>query len=228
MINLSKEVIQEENLQERVNHRFRVLKEIYDLPEELTRWEAVRFLHRRAQSREQLKLDYRIICEKLRKKFPLEMSRTPAEDRFVEYFRKHWRIHLYPQTWIGNFCLDWFTPALAERLEREDGEGRFKGVAIEVDGAIHNVTSKMKIDSFKEQGLNDLKIGLWRFTNYHVFSKSGLPTKLSLGNAYVRLCSHDRKRLWSRIYLLTIIYHGDDDVLKTYFPRLFVGEVNHA
>ncbi len=195
MINLSKEVIQEENLQERVNHRFRVLKEIYGLPEELSRWEAVRFLHRRAQNREQLKLDYRIICEKLRKKFPLEMSRTPA---------------------------------LAERLEREDGEGRFKGVAIEVDGAIHNVTSKMKIDSFKEKGLNDLKIGLWRFTNYHVFSKSGLPTKLSLGNAYVRLCSHDRKRLWSRIYLLTIIYHGGDDVLKAYFPRLISGEVSHA
>lgn len=228
MSNLIEESIQEKALVIKVSERFKSLKDLYSLPYELSKWESTRYLHRRLKNRASLKGDYEKICSLIGVGRHLEMLRTPAEDKFLKLFKSQWRIQLYPQVWIGNLCVDWFTPALGERVDRNRRRSRFKGVAIEIDGSVHNQTSKMKIDSFKEQSLTKLGIGLWRFSNEQVFKNEGLPSRLTLGSDYARLCSQDRKRLWSRIQLLTIIYHGTDELLMSYFPRLAGKDDDHV
>ncbi|WP_415062089.1 hypothetical protein [Bdellovibrio sp.] len=80
----------------------------------------------------------------------------------------------------------------------------------------------MKIDSFKEECLTKLGIGLWRYSNDQVFKNQGLPTKLQVDTQYLRQCSRERERLWSRVYLLTIIYHGNSELLERYFPSFLM------
>lgn len=218
MDNLVIEVTQEKNLLEKVNHRFTVLKGLYGSPNGLTKWGVTYFLHRRVKNRIHLKAEYESICRELKVGRQSEMSRTPAEDKFLSHFKKQWRIQLYPQVWVGNICLDWFTPALAEGRRSDLGRKRFKGLAIEIDGSIHNREQKMKIDSYKEECLTKVGIGLWRYSNEQVFKSHGLPSKMQVDTQYVRQCSRERERLWSRIYLLTLIYHAGAEVLDWHFP----------
>ncbi len=170
-----------------------------------------------------MSLHYDEICKRLNQSRSAEFCRTPAENKFVERFKGNWKIQLYPQAWIGNLCVDLFTPALGRR--RPDYRRGFldKGIAIEIDGAIHNAELKMKKDEHKEKSLADLKIQLWRFTNEQVFRNVGLPTKHDLSEGFGRLSTQDRKRLWGKIQLMTVLYHESLDVVSRYFPGVVMG-----
>lgn len=222
MSNLIIEVKQEESARARYARRMNKLKYEYGCSN-LGNWEAVGRLYRHIKDRESLSRYYEEVCKSLNQRRSAEFCRTPAEDKFIERFSRNWKIKLYPQAWIGNLCVDLFTPALGRRPSDYRRGFLEKGVAIEIDGAIHNAEWKMKKDAHKEKSLNDLKIQLWRFSNEQVFRNVGLPRKGDLAEDFGRLSTQERKRLWGKIQLMTLLYHGSADVIRRCFPNVALG-----
>ncbi|WP_413570437.1 DUF559 domain-containing protein [Bdellovibrio sp. HCB117] len=224
MSNLMIEVKQEESARARYTRRMKQLKYEYGLMK-LNDWEALGRLYRRIKDRKGLSWQYEDLCTRLNRSRSAEFCRTPAEDKFIARFKGNWKIQLYPQAWIGNLCVDLFTPALGRRPPDYRRGFLEKGVAIEIDGAIHNSELKMKKDAHKEKSLSDLNIQLWRFTNEQVFRNVGLPKKHDLSEDFGRLSTQERKRLWGKIQLMTLLYHESLNVIARYFPGVVLGAV---
>jgi hypothetical protein len=158
--------------------------------------------------------EYQAITKKLNEQRALERKITLAEAFFVQKFALEFRIKVYPQLWVGNLCLDFFIPAFG--LRRGIGQRGFtlKGLAIEIDGPIHNNFVKAKKDEFKEKSLSDLGILLWRLPNEEVFRSQTLPSRELLERDLGRLCSRARADLWTKIHLITVLYHSSDETLR--------------
>lgn len=211
------EVRQEETARARFKQNINLLVEVYRMKEAKTE-DILLALHRKVKRKECLKKEYELICKNLNHVRFQEKQQTQAERCFIDRFKKEWRIQLYSQTWIGNLCLDFFTPAFGTLANRS--QTKAKGVAFEIDGGVHNLEMKMKKDAFKMKSLSILNIVLWRFTNEQVYKGAQLPTRIEFSKYFRTLCSRERKRIWSRIYLLTVLYHGTIEVLSFYFPKL--------
>ncbi len=170
-------------------------------------------LLRKVKNRGELQAEYKSVCSKLDQQRLSERTVTPAEKLFLAQFRAIYRVQLMPQVWIGNFLLDYFTPAFG--VYKTGGRGfRLKGVAFEIDGPIHERQGKSQKDLYKEASLHDLGISVIRLTNEQVYSGSHFLTRSAFDAEYGRLCSRARQRLWSRIHLLTVIYHQEFGMVR--------------
>lgn len=214
------ELKQEERLRKRYKDRLQFLKREYCISRASNASALVRCLHRRIRPREHLREDYRAICRALDCNRYFERTRTPAEEAFLRQFAFDWKIKLYPQTWIGNLCVDYFTPALGAFRSNYERGYSLKGIAFEIDGEIHNTEAKMKKDQFKEKSLMDLGLMVWRFSDQSVYQGKTIPNRASMLLKFGKLSDKERKRIWSRIHLATILYHGDFGMVSYYFPMM--------
>lgn len=162
---------------------------------------------RRVKDKELLKKHYEAVCAKLDWEHKNQKSVTAAEDSFFRSFSSMCKIKLYPQTWIGNFCVDFFTPALGAILSKVMKGYSFKGIVFEIDGPIHQQEQRMKKDTLREKYLTDLNLSVWRVSNDDVYQGLGLPNPKNLYEGFRKLCSRERARIWSKVHTLTLLCH---------------------
>ena len=118
-------------------------------------------------------------------------------------------------------CIDVFVPNIcASALPQFSNQRTMKGLALEIDGPIHDNQLKMKKDISKYQLLHQLGIGVVVIENRE--SRERTVLKLIEGlRSTPKLDSRARKRLWVRIYLNTILYHCDDQTLERLWGKEF-------
>lgn len=217
MFILEDEVQQEKKARQLFVARIEHIKRELKLTKARTTTETLDAIYRRASNKRDFKHSYDLICKELNRKYANEISRTPAEVRFARRMATQTKLQFYPQTWIGNMNIDSFVPALGRPKPNHLRGYTFRGLGVEIDGSIHEREAKMKKDIFKMESLNDLGISLWRFTDEQVFTGRGIPSVSTIKKDFRALCSRARDRIWGRIYLLTILYHGDFGMVR--FPQ---------
>lgn len=214
---LEAEARQEKKTRQIFVSRIECIKRDLKLTKAKTTTEVLDAIYRRASNKNDFKQSYDLICKELNRKYVNEIHRTPAEVRFADRMAKQTKLQFYPQTWIGNMNIDSFVPALGSPKPNQLRGYKLRGLGIEIDGSIHEREAKMKKDAFKMECLNDLGISLWRFTDEQVFSGRGILSATQIKREFRTLCSRARDRIWGRIHLLTILYHGDLGMVR--FPQ---------
>jgi hypothetical protein len=84
-----------------------------------------------------------------------------------------------------------------------------RGLAIEVDGDIHNDEAKMKKDELKVRSLAALGIGTLSIANWDFHESVVQHVQRNIGSLKP-LESRERRRLWKRIYLFTLAMNLND------------------
>ncbi len=135
-----------------------------------------------------------------------ELTSTASERIIVERLKRITKSKVETQFLIGNICLDIFLPNLAIK-DLKTGRVASRGIAIEVDGPIHNSPQKVNKDIFKEKYLNLVGISLFRINNM-----DRLEFKLPIPKNYQEIQKFDYRSKTAqlkRIKLLTVIAHSD-------------------
>lgn len=209
--------MQEETVRQVFKKRLTNLAMQYRIEKSDSNADTVDKLLRKIKNKQTLKDDYESIVKDLTHKKTPECISTPAEQKFFEKFKELWKVKLYRQVWVGNIAVDFFTPAFGVLRKQQQRGYPLKGIGFEIDGPIHNLESKAKKDLHKEKSLNDLGILVWRFTNDNVYAGINILCREKVLQEFGILCSRARARLWQRIYLTTILYHGSVETLQMYF-----------
>lgn len=161
---------------------------------------------------------YGELTNSLNRKHYLERHETWSEQKFKMVFNETNKIQVLKQVWIGNCLVDFFIPALGVVKPNNTKGFSFKGIAVEVDGAIHNVEAKMKKDRYKNDFLESLEILVWRVPNEQVMNrKCSFIVQNLVENKSNRLCSRARRQLLHRIQLATALTHSQSCELQKLF-----------
>lgn len=160
---------------------------------------------------------YLELCVDLNTRFPQQILRTRSELRCWKKIQSSTKLSVYKSMWIGNYCIDIFV--LGVRGDYNLANHFFRGLAIEVDGSIHDEEFKMRKDHSKQAFLQKLKIPLYSIKNEDLNNASfnALLMKIS------KLKHSDnraRKRLLRNIYLVTILSHLPDNKLEEEFGSM--------
>jgi very-short-patch-repair endonuclease len=162
-----------------------------------------------------LKDAYGLVVCRLNARYMEISERTRAEHRFADKIRKATRLKVNKSVWIENHNIDLLCVSLgAERTSNTAHCGQ--GVAIEIDGTIHDREFKMKKDERKGKTLAALGIMLVSVLN-NDFSYAPVRAILDNFKTLPRLDSRARSRVWTRIHLITVARHLTD----AEFRRLF-------
>lgn len=162
--------------------------------------------------------DYRKLyfetCDRLNFEYPsAAYERTSAEKIVSKIIRSHTNLQYKVSVWIGSKNVDILFPMIAGT---PNGNRRHHGLAIEVNGKIHDYYHKMKKDLWKEETLFHLGIGLVTVENIDATHNLVLQIAEQL-RFLPRLDSRARARVWLRIYLETIICEATDWQLSQLF-----------
>jgi hypothetical protein len=212
------EIEYEKRIRRRFNRRIQTLKCNCRVKPDMSPGELISRLYRRVRNKELMATDYDTICAALRRDHVWECVSTSAEREMINRFKQEWKTWLYPQTWIGNFCVDIFVPALGAFKPGMQRGYILKGLVFEIDGGIHQSEQKMKKDLFKEKSLSDIGIQVWRLTDMQVYD-GDIPARKSIKQCFGVVCSRERLRIWGRIHLITILHHGSTEMIGKYFPK---------
>jgi hypothetical protein len=151
-----------------------------------------------------LEKEYQQICLSYNRKYlKADRYRTEYEFRFLRRFIRGSRTQCFQGVWIGRSCFDFFFPGIAGGF----GNNRLRGLALEIDGSIHQAESKMRKDEFKGDFLRRLGIGHYSIANDNVNNQS-LAQIISLNKTHRVLDTRAKERLWRIIYTVTIIGSG--------------------
>jgi hypothetical protein len=169
-----------------------------------------------------LSLAYRELTEALNAKYPEQAKTTRTEDEFAILLRESTKLEFERSFWIGNLNLDFFFAAIRsskhsdlERLSEialspieldQISERTFTGMAIEIDGDIHNKYFKLMKDQNKYEVLHRLSISLVCIENQDL-NHPTVTTLLESLSGFKRLDHRAKSRLLRNIYLFTIIRH---------------------
>lgn len=140
----------------------------------------------------------------LRLNSEFESVRTFHEQMACNIIRAHTKVPIYNQVWIGSRCFDIFIPSV-----RGQSPTKSRGLAIEVDGPIHDTVAKMKKDSAKDKLAESLGIMVHSIPNIN-FNVCDSVTFNFLFHIrdMPRLSYREYSRLWARIHLKTIELKG--------------------
>lgn len=162
---------------------------------------------------DELKIVYESAKEKLIFQNKMATIRTHSEIYFANEVKRHTRLEVLPSVWIGRFCVDFLIPGIGGELIK--GRRKLRGLAVEIDGPIHNIEPKMKKDENRRGVLASLGIGLYSIENSDLNSK---PVKAFLNELreLPRLSWRAKQRVMSRVYSWTVIannalYVGGND-----------------
>lgn len=140
---------------------------------------------------------YEHSCKILTAKYKQQLSRTNSENYIARKIKNETKLKCIPGAWIGKFNVDFFLPGLR-------GGNSNCGVAIEVDGGIHNHEIKMKKDNYKYNLLRDLGIALMTISNDDRTEQTSINFINNLKNL-PRADSRLKRRMWVKIYRKTIM-----------------------
>lgn len=148
-----------------------------------------------------LELDqaYKITCNRLNYIFPNVLRKTIFESKLLLFIRGQTHLRPLQTVWIGLMNVDFLLVGACATLK--DNKNSLKGLAIEVDGKIHDETHKMAKDLNKVDRLSRLQIGLVSIRNWD------LSYAQSLLSGYAKICklsTRERQRVQRRIQLETI------------------------
>lgn len=146
-----------------------------------------------------VEIEYYKLVKQQKSKY--ENTITLPERKFFKQLNLHQKKKIYQSIPIGSHIIDLFIPNIRTNLQHP--MRIMRGLAIEIDGDVHNYEDKMKKDERKGIELSFIGIGVihiqnWDFNNpsVDVFTKKHSNLK--------SLDSRERKRLWRRIMLLTL------------------------
>ncbi len=142
--------------------------------------------------------------EMLKRRFPAASARTPHELRAMAILRDNTSLEILQSVWIGNGCVDLFLPAVGGKLHKKP---RMRGLAIEINGPVHDFEPKMNRDTHKRDVLAELGIGTKSIGNNELRLAQTIDELIEIVSA-PRLDSRARRRLWRDIYIVTLIHHG--------------------
>lgn len=151
---------------------------------------------------EHLKLRYEELVKKLNLRSK-ENERTFSDRIFHKKVKFYSGKRVMQSVWIGLQCIDFFIPNIRSL---HISNPTMRGLAIEVDGDVHNYESKMRKDELKGNSLFMLGIGHTSVPNWEV-SHPAVRAFLNSLNTLKGLDSRERRRLWRRIYLITLALH---------------------
>jgi hypothetical protein len=134
------------------------------------------------------------------------VDRTFFEDVFYRLLKSHTKLQINRSFWIGKRNIDIFVPAII--AEPKGGIQRLKGLAIEIDGPIHNEEHKMRRDESKFQMLDELSIGSVVIQN-HSFDNPTVAKIIRDISSYRNPDFRSKRRLLRSIYIRTIIANKD-------------------
>jgi hypothetical protein len=156
-----------------------------------------------------LKHAYNVLSKELDEEYKLETQRTMFENSFSKLLRGvACKIEYHRSFWIGKRNIDFFFPTLAGTPIKSEQEKRYRGLAIEIDGKIHDQYEKMQRDQSKYKLLHNLGIATIVVENHHF----DCPAVISILNNLSRLPRIDtraKRRLLRNIYLITLDSHRD-------------------
>lgn len=175
----------------------------------INRWLQIRNKRFRI-SNEALEAKYLQLVDILNKRYPRSIEQTPFEKYIIKKIRVSTKLQIRRSYWIGPFNFDLFFGQLGEL-----GASSMRGLAIEVDGSIHDVQIKMSKDQIRYNMLHALKIGLHPVDNREVNSKTESDF-ISKIKSIRRLDHRARKRLLWDIHLFTLCCHLKDHELADF------------
>lgn len=143
----------------------------------------------------------------------MECYRTPAERAFLMRVQSASKKAVHTSLWIGAHCTDLFVPNVRSQT---NGHQVMRGLAIEIDGDAHNHEEKMRKDELKLMTLSMIGIGVLSVPN-NEFGEKTVQHILGNLNRLRPLDSRDRRRLWTRIYALTLAIHLSDKQFSSIF-----------
>lgn len=119
--------------------------------------------------------------------------------------------------WIGRSNFDFFFPYLAGEIGKKD---RMRGLAIEVDGEVHDLEAKMKKDTNKADALMSIGIGVVHIENCDLNS---LPWRNLLNEIkhIPKLDFRAKRRLLANVYAYTIL--ANKDLIENKLSKLSMG-----
>lgn len=142
--------------------------------------------------------------------------RTHSELVIHSYIAKTTRLTILPGFWIGKSCFDFFVPSIGGDLV--NGKRSMRGLAIEIDGLVHQYEGKMKKDEHKITMLGKLGIGLLNIENCDIHSPA-IAKLISSIQTMPRLSFRSRQSVLRKVYAHTLIvnkalYYGTKEVRK--------------
>lgn len=194
--------------------RLSILKRLY--PREFTNLKVNKSTQKNLgrPSFQKLNAEYNSICT-VKLIYERETMRTVRELKLLHSFQAATHKHFYHSTWIGSACFDLFVPNVRSNV---NGGRVMRGLLIEVDGDVHNLESKMRKDELKIEVAQMIGIGVTSVPNFE-FSESTVKNIIEKVNMLQPLESRERRRLWRRIYLLTLAIHLSDDEFFALFSK---------
>lgn len=152
---------------------------------------------------------YAELVQVLNKKYKPELQRTYFEDVLYKLIKGTTRLEIHRSFWIGRRNIDIFIPAVkANKLTEKVQNFKFNGIAIEVDGGIHNEYFKMKKDQSKLEFLHSLSICSIIIENQDINHPLVKELLFHLSE-YRNKDFRSKQRLLRNIYLKTLMAHKE-------------------
>jgi uncharacterized HAD superfamily protein len=155
------------------------------------------------------------------------INKTPSEHKVIQFIQDKTNLKFYKSMWIGNRNIDLFCPAVGSLYPiKRKGKKiskvlRTRGIAIEVNGQVHNREFKMKKDDNRDEFLKKISIGVYVIENEDIYSNH-VQDKLEKLNQMSRLDHRARQRILRKIYVVTIAFHASNEILgELYGSELF-------
>lgn len=155
---------------------------------------------------ESLEYNYKSVVKVLNIKYQPELEKTYHEDKVANLIKANSKILFERSIWIGKRNIDFFLPYLAGNFTPNNL--RFKGLAIEVDGPIHNEYQKMQRDNSKYKHLHDIGIAVYTIENSDLLELTFSNMLKSFG-AVKKIDYRAKRRLYRNIFIKTILENED-------------------
>lgn len=151
---------------------------------------------------------YEDVSQNLNACYSSENDVCPTERILINKILAQTNTKLIRNMWIGRRNIDLFLPQLAH--------GQFEGIAIELNGKIHNSEFKMKKDNFKNKALEDIfllpiSIDVNDLNHPHTSQIINMISRLK------KLNKTQEERVLRRIYTKTILANRTNEELFQLF-----------
>lgn len=135
-----------------------------------------------------------------------EATKTKKEVSVLKRIKEKTKLRSYDSFWIGSRNIDIFIPCLRGERCSFGGQssGPFNGLAIEVDGDVHNSQLKMNRDNSKYDLLKRLRIAVYVIENGDLQEET-FKSFLRQISTLPRLDSRAKKRVMRNVYLATLV-----------------------
>jgi len=214
---LNSHIRQEKETQDRLVRRklgnFKLLKKAYPRMFNLLEVETTQAQPQRPEFEELQRLYWELSAH-LNKTNP-QVQQTRAEIAHWKRLKSKTGKKIMPSFWIGTGCVDLFIPNIrAPKLDKSKPAG--SGLAIEIDGDVHNLETKMLKDESKSRQLQILKVMKMSQSNWDINSESFKSFCLRINNLS-SLSYSERRRMRVKIFAFTLACHFSEDKFRRVF-----------